>query len=244
MSFSADDRVVRDSMRPLAEREAALVRCVTRFGPFGLLGTFAYLDRLASAGDPPDRLIAAADVLHAAHVAWRDELAVFARRRKAAKALGLRRVSRTEVERYATFGWPGDRTGGTAGRPLNQGFLRACGLALWEPEPVDLHRRLRWTERALQPAPRFHGFATGCVIVVVAVLAVLAWAIFSPPRIFWYGFGGTTAVALVVVVIDGIRSAGKQRGRHRSTADVLTRRREALNERLRLVEHQRQARQG
>ena len=238
MSFSADARVVRDTTRTLADREAALARCVATFRPFGLLGTFAYLDRHTCASEPSERLVAAVEVLDDAHVAWRDELARFTQQRKAAKARGLRRVSRTEIERYATFGWPGDPTGATVGRPLDQGFLRSCGIALWTPEPVNLRRRLRWSERALQAPPRFDGCLSGCMIVVEAGLAVLAWAIFHPSRIFWYGFGGTAAVALAGSVIAGFRQAAKERPRHRSTTEALNRRREALAERLRRAEHQ------
>src|SRR2546423_1598915 len=101
VSFSADARVVRDTTRTFAEREAALARCVATFRPFGLLGTFAHLDRHACASEPSERLVAAIEVLDDAHVAWPDELARFAQQRKAAKARGLRRVSRTEIERYA-----------------------------------------------------------------------------------------------------------------------------------------------
>ncbi|MEU2612956.1 hypothetical protein ABZ570_15460 [Micromonospora sp. NPDC007271] len=216
------------------------MRCVATFSPFGLIGTFAYLDHLAGDGDPSDRLIAAADVLDAGHLAWRDELALFAQRRKSAKARGLRRVTQAEVEKYATFGWPGSLTGETTGRALDERFLRACGLALWTPEPVNLRRRLRWSERALQPPPRFEGCLPGCMVVVEAVIAALAWAVFTPPRIFWYSFGSIAAVALVVAVIDGFRRAAEQRPRHRSTVELLTRRREALTERLRLAEQQSQ----
>jgi hypothetical protein len=237
VSFSADARLVRNTACTLAEREAALARCVATFRPFGLLGTFAYLDRHATTGGPSERLAAAIDVLDAGHVAWRDELARFAQQRKAAKAGGLRRVTQAEIERYATFGWPGDVTEETAGRPLDQEFLRACGIATWTPEPVHLRRRLRWSERALQPPPRFDGLLSGCMIAVQAVLAVLAWLVFNPPRIFWYAFGGMATVALAGSVIAGFRQAAKQRPRHRSTVEALTRRREALAERLRRAEH-------
>jgi hypothetical protein len=236
VSFSADARVVRDRTRAFAEREAALVRCVVRFRPFGLLGTFAYLDRRAGAGDPSDRLVAAVEILDGSHAAWRNELARFAQQRKTAKAGGLRRITQAEIEPYASFGWPGDLTGETAGNPLDLGFLRACGLALWTPEPVNLRRRLRWSERALQPPPRFDGCLPGCMIVVEATLAVLAWLVFDPPPIFWYGFGGTAAIALAGSVIAGLRQPAKARPRHRSTAEVLNRRRQALAERLRQAE--------
>ena len=224
-------------MRTLAQREAALVRCVARFRPFGLLGTFAYLDRRTGTAEPADRLVAAVEILQDGHAAWRDELARFARQRKTAKARGLRRVTQAEIERYTAFGWPGDLTGETTGQPLDLEFLRGCGLALWTPEPVNLRRRLRWSERALQPPPRFDGCLSGCMIVVEAVLAVLAWVIFDPPPIFWYGFGGTAALALAGSVIAGLRQAAKQHPRHRSTAEALNRRREALAERLRRAEH-------
>jgi hypothetical protein len=237
VSFSADARVARDRSRTVAEREAALARCVARFRPFGLLGTFAYLDRRAGAGDPSDRLVAALEILEGGHAAWRDELARFAQQRKTAKAGGLRRVTQAEIERYTAFGWPGDLTGETAGQPLDLGFLRGCGLALWMPEPVNLRRRLRWSERALQPPPRFDGCLSGCMIVGEAVLALLAWVIFDPPPIFWYGFGGTAAVALGGSVIAGFRQAAREHPRHRSTTEALNRRREALAERLRRAEH-------
>lgn len=213
------------------------MRCVATFGPFGLLGTLGYLDRHAGAGDPSERLVGAISVLDAGYVAWRDELARFAQRRKAFKARGVRRVTQAEIGRYATFGWPGDLTEQTVGRPLDQRFLHACGIAIWTPEPVNLRRRLRRTERALQPPSRFDGCLSGSLIVVEAVLATLAWLIFNPPRIFWYAFGGTAAVALVGCVIAGFRQAAKHGPRHRSTVEALNRRREALNGRLRRVEH-------
>jgi hypothetical protein len=238
VSFSADVRAARDRSRTLPEREAALARCVTRFRPFGLLGTFAYLDRRAGAGgDPSDRLVAAVEILELAHAAWRDELARFAQQRKTAKAAGLRRVTPAEIARYRTFGWPGDSTGESNGQPLDLEFLRGCGLALWTPEPVNLRRRLRWAQRALQPGPRFDGCLSGCMIVVEAVLALLAWVIFDPPSIFWYGFGGTAAVTLVGSVFAGFRQAAREHARHRSAAEALNRRRDALVDRLRRAEH-------
>lgn len=237
MSFSTDARVVRDKTRAFAEREAALARCVARFRPFGLLGTFAYLDRHAGPGDPSDRLVIAIDILDRSHVAWRDELGRFAQERKTAKAEGLRRVTQAEIEPYAAFGWPGDLTDETVGHPLDLGFLRACGLALWKPEPVNLRRRLRWSKRAVQRTPRFDGCLPGCLLVIEALLAVLAWVIFDPPRIFWYSFGGTAAGAMACTVIAGIRQAAKQRSRHRSTAEASDRRRHELAERLLRAEH-------
>lgn len=236
MSFSTDARVVRDRTRGLAEREAALARCVARFRPFGLLGTFAYLDRHAGPGDPSEKLVTAVDILDRGHAAWRDELGRFGQRRKAAKAEGLRRVTQAEIEPYAAFGWPGDLTDETAGRPLDLGFLRACGLALGKPEPVNLRRRLRRSGRVMQPAPRFDGCLPGCLIVVEALLAVLAEVIFDPPPIFWYGYGGTAVGALAISVIAGIRQVATQRSRHRSTAEAADRHRRELTERLRRAE--------
>lgn len=237
VSFSADARVARDRSRTLAEREAALGRCVAKFRPFGMLATFGYLDRHARAGNASDRLVAAVEILEGGHAAWREELARFAQQRKTAKAAGVRRVTRAEIERYTAFGWPGDVTGETTGQPLDLGFLRGCGLALWTPEPVNLRRRLRWSERALQAPPRFDGCLCGCMIVAEAVLALLAWVIFDPPPIFWYGFGGTAAIALVGSVIAGFRQAARERSNHRSTGEALHRRCEALAERLRRAEH-------
>jgi hypothetical protein len=202
-----------------------------------MLGTFAYLDRRAGNGDPSDRLGAAVETLEGAHAAWRDELGRFAQQRKTAKAAGVRRVTQAEIARYRAFGWPGDSTGEATGQPLDLGFLRGCGLALWTPEPVNLRRRLRRSERALQPRPRFDGCLPGCMIVSEATLALLAWVIFDPPPIFWYSFGGTAAIALVGSVIAGFRQAARERSRHRSTAEALNRRRETLADRLRRAEH-------
>jgi hypothetical protein len=189
VSYSADARRVRDASRSLAEREAALVRCVVRFGPFGLIGTFAYLDRSVGDGDRSERLVAAIGVLDAAHTAWGAELIRFAEQRRAAKARGLRRVTSSEVDRYASYGWPGDPAQRESeGRALDQEFLRNCGMALWEPAPVNVRRRLRSAERALRPPSRFDGCLLTAMIVVQGTVGLLAWLIFAPTRIFWLTF--------------------------------------------------------
>jgi hypothetical protein len=204
------------------------VRCVARFAPFGLFGTIAHLDRLVSDVQESDRIVAALDVLDAARATWREELARFAALRKAAKARGLRRVVQLDLNRYATFGWPGDATGQADGRALDHAFLHRYGMALWEPAPVDLRRRLRRVERALQPPPRFGGCLLAAMIVVEGLIALLAWLIFDPPRIFWYNFVPTAVGAVVYAVFDGQRRAP----RHRSSAAALSQQREALLERL------------
>src|SRR5262249_16762893 len=138
VSFTADARIVRDSGRPLAQREAALLRCVRPFAPFGLLGTLGYLDRTASGRDTSERLASAIDILSAARSAWLIEVSRFAQERRVAKERGARRITSAEIERYASFGWPGDATGETAGQALDSTFLRAYGLTPWVPAPVNL----------------------------------------------------------------------------------------------------------
>lgn len=240
MSYSADARLVRDIARSIAEREAALIRCVRRFGPFGLVGTLAHLDRPSDAEEQPDPLVAAIGILDAAHAAWGKELARFAVQRKSAKARGLRRVTASEIDRYASYGWPGDAVAQDAAGPqLDQNFLRNCGMALWEPAPVNVRRRLRWAERALQPPARFDGCLLTAMIVIESMIALLIWLIFDPPSVVWYGFATTVAVALVYATFEGFRRVAKDRPRHRSTVEALVRRREALREQLHRTEQRR-----
>lgn len=72
----------------MAWRENALLRCVRSYVPFGLLGTFAYLDRRAGDLDPSDRLIAAINLLDHSRGAWRAELARFAEARRRGQGAG------------------------------------------------------------------------------------------------------------------------------------------------------------
>jgi hypothetical protein len=197
-----------------------------------LLGTIAHLDRLVGDVQESDRIVAALDVLDAARAAWREELARFVASRKAAKARGRRRVVQLELNRYATFGWPGNATGQADSRALDHVFLYRYGMALWEPAPVDLRRRLRRVERVLQPPPRLGGCLLPALIVVEGLIALFAWLIFDPPRIFWYGFVPTAVGAVGYAVFDGPRRAR----RHRSSTAALHERREKLLERLQRLE--------
>ncbi|HLL69443.1 MAG TPA: hypothetical protein VK453_27555 [Micromonosporaceae bacterium] len=237
MSFSADATRVRDASRSLAEREAALVRCVVRFSPFGVIGTFAHLDRAVGEGDRAERLLAAVGVLESAHTAWRLELGRFAEQRRAAKARGLRRVRPSELDRYASYGWPGEPAPErSAGRALDEGFLGHCGMTLWEPVPVNLRRRLKRAERAVESPARFAGCLLAAVTVTQAVLALLAWLIVDPPGLFWLGFAATAMVATAYAVAAGFRDAAKHNREHRATMEALDRRHQELSEQLRRAE--------
>ncbi|GAB4056569.1 hypothetical protein [Catellatospora paridis] len=236
MSFTGEARLVRDTSRTPAEREAALLRCVRRYAPFGLMGTLGHLDRHADSVDPSTRLTNAVDLLEASRTAWLAELARFAASRKAAKAHGRRRATRAEVEAYATFGWPADESGQAAGRALDPDFLRAYGVALWTPEPVDLRRRLRWAQRALDPPSRFDGCLTSCMVVVIGVLTLASWLLFDPPRAFWYGFVPVAGAFFAYSVVDGFRTAAKEAPRHRRNVEELVGRQEALQARLHRAE--------
>lgn len=109
MSFARDARTVRDTALPLVQREAALGRCVRRFAPFGLLGTFEYLARHTGHTERPggaDRLAWASDDERPGG-ASDDELAAGGRdpAERLIAAIGLlessRAAWRNELERFA-----------------------------------------------------------------------------------------------------------------------------------------------
>jgi hypothetical protein len=164
----------------------------------------------------------------------------FAERRRAAKARGLRRVTSSEVDRYASYGWPGDPARREAeGRALDQEFLRKCGMALWEPEPVNVRRRLRCAERAQQPPSRFDGCLLTAMIVAQGAVGLLAWLIFDPTRIFWLTFAAAGMAAVCYAIIEGFRQAARQAPQQGSTVEALERRREALRHQLHRAEQSR-----
>ena len=235
MSFAADLRAIRDTSRPLVDRERALGRCVRRYAPFGLLATFGHLDRHADAGDASTRLLQAAALLDDSRAAWLAEVTRFGSARKQAKSRGLRRVTAAEISAYASFGWPGDPDA-APGRALDEQFLRTYGLALWRPEPVNLRRQIRRARRQLQTPERFDGCFVSCLVAGLALFSLVVWllaALFDFPRAFWYGFVPSMTLCLGLAVAAGYREAARAAPRIQQNNEQVAARLRVLEDRLR-----------